>query len=318
MTRFIGNSFRITPVLIEGIDKKHEDMGFITKILNERIFDLKEIPHAGWASLQASKVREMIDLTQEIQSINLLDDTEILPATAFVDRLDKSLQTKLPPTNYAELPIEKKYSTIPIDYLFYVHNSSLYCLISAITNVDISINEFLNNVPFSDYRYMINKNPLEYAIPSDLILWILYKYYEKNGEITKDIIVSDVSLLDGKLRVPNSIQYAGKSTPDYLTELKYSIALKRTFTKVEFTIKIKGNIFQFSIDTIGCVEFKPSMCEFDEKDDNLIRENLSKAICIYMQIIPTLKKLYASDKQWNDNLKGSFVKKCAGDCKDEL
>lgn len=281
MTRFTGNSFKITPVLIEGIKEKHDDINFISDILNDRIFDSKEIPNAGWVPFQAVKVREMIDLSQKIQSMDLSNETKILPVTALVDRLDKSLQAKIPPSIYSELPEEKKYSTIPTDYLFYTHNTSLFCLISAISKVDISINEFLNNIPFSDYGYMINKNPLEYTIPNDLILWILHRYYEKNGEITPNIVITDVSLLDGVLRVPNSIQYAGKSTPDYLTELKYSIALKRTFTKVAFTIKLNGDVFQFSLDTSGCVEFKPSMCEFSEKDDNLIRENLSKATCIY-------------------------------------
>lgn len=319
MTRFIGNSFRITPVLIEGKNNDYEQLDFISKILNERIFDLNSIPNAGWVHFQTARIREMVDTKKLIKPIDLSNGSAILPATALVDRLDPNLPKKIPPAMYTDLPEEKKYTTIPIDYLFYNYNNLLLCLISAIPKVDLSIKDFLNNFPFSDYGYAINKNPREYTIPSDLILWILYRYYEKKGEIDSNIIVSDVSQLDGRLKVPNSIQYTGKSTPDYLTELKYSIAkLNRTFTKIEFTIKMNGDIFQFNLDTTGCVQFKPSMCEFYEKDENENSNGLAKAIYIYNEIIPTFKRIYNSDKLWDSNLKNDFITKCATDCKNEL
>lgn len=319
MTRFIGNSFRITPVLIEGKDGKSEEIDFISKILNERIFDLDTIPNAGWVHFQSAKIREMIDTKQLIQPIDLSNEYRILPATALVDRIDNNLPKKIPPAMYADLPLEKKYSTIPIDYLFYKHDNLLLCLISTISQVDLSIKDFLNNFPFSDYGYAINKNPREYTIPSDLILWILYRYYEQNGKINSNSIVTDISQLDGRLKIPNSIQYTGKSTPDYLTELKYSIAkLNRTFTKIEFTMKMNGDIFQFNLDTNGCVQFKPSMCEYCKKDEDENTKDLAKAIRIYNFAIPTLKKEYYSDKLWASNLRNDFIANCAAYCKNEL
>ena len=320
MTRFIGNSFKITPILIEVNNEKFKDIDFISKIINERIFNLDTIPNAGWIHFQPAKFREMVETEHLIQPINLHNKFRVLPATALVDRIDNNLMKKIPPTIYADLPEEKKYLTIPIDYIFYNNNNSLFCLISATyqKNVDFSIKDFLTNFPFTDYGYAINKNPIQYTIPNDLILWVLYRYYEKNGEIDSNIIVSDVSQLDGRLKVPNSIQYAGKSTPEYLTELKYSIALNRTFTKIEFTLKMNGYIFQFNLDTTGCVQFKPSMCEYCEEDENENNKNLAKAIHIYNVIIPTLKKTYNSDKLWASNFRNDFIKKCAADCKDKL
>lgn len=99
--------------------------------------------------------------------------------------------------------------------------------------------------------------------------------------------------------------------------MKYSIAQNRIFTKVELTLKINGDIFQFNLDTTGCVEFKPSMSEYCKESED-INANLSKATHIYKAIIPTLKNTYQSDTQWFSHTRNDFIRKCADDCKKEL
>ena len=320
MTRFTGNSFKITPVCIEGKNNNEEKIDFISELMNKRIFDISTIPNAGWVAFQASKNRESIDSKIPIETTALGNNTEMLSATGIVDRLDNKLKKSLTPSLYSQLPQNNKYFQVPTDFLFYNNNDKLFCLISSTNSksVDIADKEFLNNFPFTDYGYTINRNPSEFNIPSDLILWMLYLYYEKEGKINSNYIISDVELLNGRLKVPVSLQYSGRSTPEHLMELKYSIAKRRMFTKVEFMAKANEDIFQFSMDTTGCVEFHPSLCEYNVDDDNVSKNNLAKAINIYVSLIPALKGAYHSDSTWPSSEREKFISKCATDCKNDL
>lgn len=319
MTRFTGNSFRITPLSILGRNEECENINYITNLINEKSFGSAYIPDSGWIYFQSAKNRERIDKSKKIQSLKLPDDFEVLPATGVMEVLDTSLKNKLPPSIYLELSEKQKYIIKPIDFLFYNY-TNLFCLVSTTnsTDVNFAINNFLSNYPFVDRGFTINKYPQNFSIPADLILWLLYIYYEKNKMINSNLIINDICRLDGVLKAPNSLQYSGESTPENIIELKFSIAKKRTFTKIEFILKIKDNIFQFSINTDGCVEFKPSYCAFYEKEEDIHKRNLAKAVEIYKVIIPELKEEYFLDKEWSSHNRNEFINKCATDCNRSL
>jgi len=322
MTRFIGDSFKITPIHLsvqtkEG--KSIETLHKISELIKTRQYNNAQLPNAGWVPFQHIKSRESLIKDLEINPISLPNKTQALPTTAVVDRIDARLRNTIPPNEYLRLPATIKYNLIPLDFVFY-QNKKLFCLISATSQkpVDVSIKEFLNNAPFTDKGFVIDKNPADFVIASDLILWLIFKNMEHKGKINNEIVVSDIHLLDGQLQVPISLNYKGHSTPEYLEELQYSISKKRAFNILGLTLKLGKDLFQFVINTSGCVEFKPSECEYfeDEKDENL--RNLAKLVQIFNVIIPSIKKIYQEDEAWQKKDREFFRQKCAAFCTESL
>jgi hypothetical protein len=320
MTRFTGNSFKITPFLIEGRTGDNVTMDYISKVLNERKFATEIIPNTGWVVFQYANDRESYDTKSPIKSLKLPNGINIVPVTALGDKLDTKMKNKMPPNIYLSLPESKKYDTIPTDLIFFNQKAGeqerLFCLLSTTSDrtVDYIIREFLENYPLADHGYTINKNPSEFAVPSDLITWLIYKKYEMNGVLDGQIKINDISLMHGGLKVPVHFEYKGPSTLEYLPEVKYSIAQRRSFQKAEFSFTFGKDIFQFMMDTNGCIEFKPSLCEFFEREQNVTARNLSKALQIYTVVIPGFKQLYRADDEWFSKKKEDFIAKCIKDC----
>lgn len=312
MTRFIGTSFKITPVYITGNGTALTDLSSVAKLLNNKIFGSGEIPDTGWLSLQSAKYREDI-ISEKIQISKLPDGFEVLPATGVRDALDAGLKTKLPPSVYLALSNSERYLLKPVDFIFF-KEADLFCLISSIGSgyVNSAIG-LLESSPFGNQGFTINKYPAQFNISPDLILWLLHVNYDIQKKISPDLTITDILRLDGVLKVPNSLQYSGASTPDHLIELKLSIAQKRTFTSVELILKHTSGIFQFSMNTDGCVELSSTNCEFCENESRNIR-NLAKIIQIYKVIIPELKRHYTQDTVWFTSGRDAFIAKCSNDC----
>ncbi|HUU87175.1 MAG TPA: hypothetical protein VMX17_05405 [Candidatus Glassbacteria bacterium] len=316
MPRFTGNAFKITPVHFFGNDKKLEKPEKILPLVKQRMYDIDQIPSAGWVPFQNIRSRESLNHEIPFQIFNLSEKQKIFPVTSIVDKVDTQLRSRISPTDYDKLPLKNKYYQKPIDFIFFNKDKKLFCLISASnpSTVDYTTKEFLLNHPFNDLGFSIDKNPNDFIISPDLILWLLYRSMEKGGEIDSKIFISDISLLDGQLIVPIKLKYEGQATTEYVTELKQSIFLKRTFNDVEMTIKTNGNLFKFKLFSNGCIEFTPSESEFNEEEKNEYLRNLGKSIEIYNNLIPALKMAYRSDKMWEPKEREAFRKKCACDC----
>lgn len=313
MTRFTGTSFKITPISITGNNIASEELSSIANLLNEKIFGLGNVPDSGWLSFQSANNKESIT-REKIQILKFPDDSEALPATGVREVLDASLKKKLPPSVYLGLSDKSKYSLRSLDFLFY-KDKKLFCLISSTGSSNVaSAISLLESYPIGNKGFTINKYPSEFSIPADLILWLLYVNYEKNRIISSNLKINDIVRLDGVLKVPNSLQYSGASTPENLIELKLSIAQKRTFTGVELILNLPNAIFQFSMNTDGCVELNSSHCELLEDEARVVR-NLAKIIHIYKVIIPKLKEYYFLDTEWHSHVRDEFIIKCSSDCK---
>ena len=129
MTRFIGDSFRVTPLKLNAENSDHEKLPFISRILNEKRFNPNEIPSDGWLSFQS--VRDQIDSDSEICSLDFPDGRTIVPCTVVKHKLVSTLKKRLPPSVYDELPIESKYRYDPLDLIFFITDNKLYVLLSA-------------------------------------------------------------------------------------------------------------------------------------------------------------------------------------------
>jgi len=80
MTRFTGDSFKITPISIEGkienkvIDEKTEAVNVykaISEILESRKYNQKKVPGKGWVPFQNFKKRESISFENGFKTIKL-------------------------------------------------------------------------------------------------------------------------------------------------------------------------------------------------------------------------------------------------------
>lgn len=316
MPRFTGNSLKITPIHMFCGDKSIEKPEKILEFVQRRTYNLDSIPSAGWIPFQNVRNRGTINQEIAFKILKLSNQQKIFPATSLTDQVDTTLRSRLSPSDYDKLPLINKYYQRPIDFVFFNKDKKLFCLVSASKpeTVDITKRDFLENHPFSDLGFSVEKNPNDFIIPTDLILWLLYRTIIKNGEISETISISDISLLDGQLVVPIKLKYEGESTTQYLTELKHSIALKRTFNDVELTIKRNSDIFKFKLFSSGSVEFVPSESEFLENEKDEYQKNFEKMIEIYNTLIPTLKTTYHADKTWDPKDRDDFRRKCATDC----
>jgi hypothetical protein len=320
MTRFTGDSFKITPISIEGksINKETDKKVIydkISTILGGRQYDPKNTPSKGWIPFQNFKKRDSISFIGGFKSIKLPNKIEILPATGVTDIENTNLKNLLNPSHYSRLSPAEKFHPKSVDFIFFKKNP-LYCLMSTTTpkGVDIANKEFLLNVPFTDHSLTFNINPSEFFIPQDLILWLLFKHIEAKGKISDNLTITDISKLYGTGTAPVFVKYEGSSCAEYLQELKFSVFKQRSFYTIEFIIRSAKDLFQFELNNNGNVEFKPSQCEFceDEQDENL--NNLSKTMEIYNTIIPELKTIYSADKLWETETRGKFRKKCQEEC----
>ncbi len=312
MTRFIGDSFRVTPLKLNAENPDSEKLPFISRILNERKFDPSNIPSDGWLSFQTA--REDIDSDSEICSLKFSDEKAILPCTVVKHRLVTTLKRRLPASVYDELPVEIKYRYDTLDFVFFEKGNKLYALVSANNQnvVDYAINQYLKNNPFSEYGFVFDKNPTDLQIHSDLIYWILYRFFEKKQTINSNIFIRDAYLIEGNAKVPITMKYEGKDLPKYLTELKYSMCQNRPFERIGLKLDFKSHIFEFIICSDGCTEFYASDSEYLNLEDNR-QDNLSKLTYIYTEIIPEIKKAYQDDKTDWPSRKKEFLKRMAID-----
>jgi hypothetical protein len=316
MTRFTGDSFKITPISIEGknIDEKADPAKIyktISEILGKRTYNPKNIPNKGWVPFQNFKRRDGISFKHGFKPLKLPNGLEILPATSVSDVEITRLKSILSPSSYSKLSSTEKYQPAATDFIFFKKNP-LYLLMSTTTskNVDIVKKEFLLNHPFSDYSLTFNTNPSEFFIPQDLILWLLHKYIEVKGKITNKLSITDISKLYGSSSAPVFVKYEGKSCAEYLQELTYSVVVQRAFYTIEFTLRSDKDLFQFQMNNEGNVEFKSAECEFYEDEKDYTLNSLAKATEIYNTIIPTLKELYKSDKTWVSTDRDKFRDNC--------
>jgi len=299
MTRFIGNSFRVTPLLVTCRDPNRKNLETIAKLVEKRRYNLDKPPDVGWVSFASMK--DGREYSEKIIIWKLPNDLDILPVAGMVDVFDTKLKKRLPPNIYAELPTRNRYYQIPMDFVFYKKDDKLYTLISSTNerSVNISIKQFLENEPLSDYGFIFQKNPEDFKYGGDLILWLLYRYYEKRGLINGNILIKDCSLLTGMSHTPNIFEYGGRATPTYLDEVKLSIARKRVFDKVMLTLKFKGNLFEFLLHDDGRVEFKASECEYLPGEKDILKKNLGILTYFYTDIIPEIKKAYNNNyEKW--------------------
>ena len=206
--------------------------------------------------------------------------------------------------------IQHKYNGIVIVYSDGAH---VNYIIDKFTNAKFILRKLLS------YAGKKEITPNEYAITSDLFLWMIKKVYEDNNDIEQEdgalLSIDSVSGFKGDSEdMKTTVIAKGESLMNLISTLSFVLESKR-INQIKISLQYSEHE---NIEAV--LNTKPSLDIKDKKylgaflwdgNNDIILTRAKLHLLIYLDIIPRLLQAYYTEKDndlWNNEVKKSFFR----------
>lgn len=271
-------------------------------------------PTRGWAALRWRNEQEeapRLDRTNPGEpAIEDFGEHRVLLARLFIDRENRALRRSVGGRQFDGFAATVRFNVQAVDVAV-IKGDGLYVFIASHDPDDVkAVFSALKEAADGNGDWSVGPMP-KLEPSSDLYLWMLYRWHDKNGHLTPSLKIVEfrtLSTRDSLGHIIRSLSGIDLTRVDTLGAAAEAHDLgPAKFVVVDTQVGIRADLF-FLLNGTFDIHRSGTEYEIGPLDKALL--GIYATIDVATRVLPRLHNAHASDKEWRTSTRAKFVDEC--------